>query len=164
MNNETTSKMTYDEIMDRIVKEQCAIRRLNVRKMELDDEIAGDVEEVYEKTTGKSCVRYIDRDGCLSEDLAGRTGDEETRGYTDAFETWGFRKANEAIRMGLNTRETVIQYVKDNPEDTLTTTFTADEIDTLLVALSEAEDRRVLDGGKFSDMYERLTKVQDGLD
>lgn len=127
------------------------------------EDIAEEVEEVYEAATGKSCVRWIDGDGDVVETLEGRQEDAETRGYTDAFERWGFRKTNEAIRMGLNSRETVIQYVKDNPEDAITTTFTTDEMDTLLVALMEAEDRRVLDGGKFSDLYERMTKVQDGL-
>lgn len=162
MKEETEMEQHIDETKDE------AARMANFGKNRFWDEdskedVAEEVEKVYETATGKSCVRWIDGDGSVVETLENRPDDAETRGYTDAYERWGFRKTNEAIRMGLNSRETVIQYVKDNSEDTITTTFTTDEMDTLLVALMEAEDRRVLDGEKFSDLYGRMTKVQDGL-
>lgn len=124
------------------------------------EDVAEEVEKVYETATGKSCVRWIDGDGGVVETLENRPDDAETRGYTDAYERWGYRKTNEAIARGLNTYADVVDYVRSNPCDGFTVSLTQDDMNAIILVLLEAARR--YGPAVFAKLAGRMIDIRDG--
>lgn len=82
-----------------------------------DDDIAGDVESVYEDSTGKSAwlwSSYGDTGGKLHDDLETRPEDFATHGYTQGFEEWGLNMVETAIRAGKHDYESIFGFIQDS--------------------------------------------------
>jgi hypothetical protein len=82
-----------------------------------DDDIAGDVESVYEDATGKSAwlwSSYGDTEEKLHDDLETRPEDFATHGYTNGFEEWGLNMVETAIRAGRHDYESIFGFIQDS--------------------------------------------------
>lgn len=78
-------------------------------------DIAGDMEETYEKSAGRSAVLWVAFDAKPktppSDELNGRPDEYATCGYTGEFEHWGVENSKDAIAHGCKTAEAVEEFI-----------------------------------------------------